>query len=131
VTRVVIALGSNSGAPKRRLSLAVKQLDKLPQTKVIRASSFYRSKPLGPRQANFLNAAVLIKTGLKPLSLLIELKRLEAIHGRRPGPKWGPRPLDLDLILYGRLRYKSRLLQIPHPEALKRSFVLIPIAEII
>jgi 2-amino-4-hydroxy-6-hydroxymethyldihydropteridine diphosphokinase len=64
------------------------------------------------------------------MGLLIEFKRIEAALGRKPGPRWGPRPADIDLIFYGRVRLRTRHLTIPHPETLKRKFVLMPLAEI-
>ena len=97
---VLIALGSNQGRRLARLRRAARALGRLPRTRFLKGSSVYESAPQGPgRQGPYLNAAVLLRTGLAPSGLLVELKRLEALAGRRPGPRWGPRPLDLDIIL--------------------------------
>lgn len=94
-------------------------------------SGVYGSAPVGPgRQRRYLNAVVALRTSLKPLTLLVELKRLEAAAGRRPGPRWGPRPLDLDILAYGRLRMRSPLLTLPHPLAARRPFVTAPVADL-
>lgn len=129
--RVLIALGSNLGDRLRALRRARRALGCLPGTRVVAASGVYESDPVGPgRQGRYLNAAVAVTTALKPLSLLVELKRLEAQAGRRPGPRWGPRPLDLDILSYGRRRLKSPLLTLPHPLAARRPFVTAPLADI-
>ncbi|MBI3296623.1 MAG: 2-amino-4-hydroxy-6-hydroxymethyldihydropteridine diphosphokinase [Elusimicrobia bacterium] len=129
--RVVVALGSNQGDRLSHLRKALHDLGTLPATRVLRVSSAYSSAPIGPgRQRTYLNAAALIETSFRPLSLLVELKRLEARAGRRPGRRWGPRPLDLDIVSYGRRRLRSALLRIPHPLARKRPFVAIPAREL-
>ncbi|MBI5594780.1 MAG: 2-amino-4-hydroxy-6-hydroxymethyldihydropteridine diphosphokinase [Elusimicrobia bacterium] len=129
--RVVLALGSNQGARLGRLRRAVREIHRLPLTAVLRASGVYETAPVGPgRQGPYLNAVVLARTGLKPLALLVELKRLEARAGRRPGPRWGPRPLDIDILSYGSRRIAARLLRIPHPLAGRRPFVTVPRAEL-
>lgn len=129
--RAFVALGSNLGDRLRALRRARRSLDRLPRTRVLAASGVYESAPVGPgRQRPYLNAAVLIETALKPLSLLVELKRLEAAAGRRPGPRWGPRPLDLDIVSFGRLRLRSPLLSLPHPLASRRPFVRAPLADL-
>lgn len=126
-----IALGSNLGDRLRSLRRARLALDSLPRTRVLAASGVYESAPMGPgRQRPYLNAAVLLETALKPLSLLVELKRIEAGAGRRPGPRWGPRPLDLDIVSYGRRRLRSPLLTLPHPLAGRRAFVRDPLADL-
>lgn len=129
--RAVVALGSNLGARLASLRRARRALGRLPGTRVLAASGVYESAPVGPgSQRPYLNAAVLLETSLKPLSLLVELKRLEAAAGRRPGPRWGPRPLDLDVVSYGRLRLRSPLLTLPHPLAARRAFVRAPLADL-
>lgn len=129
--RALIALGSNLGDRRARLRRARRALDRLPGTRVTAASGVYESAPVGPgRQGPYLNAVAAVKTTLKPLSLLVELKRLEAAAGRRPGPRWGPRTLDLDILSYGRLRLKTPLLTLPHPLAERRPFVTAPVAEL-
>ena len=130
-TRVVLAVGSNQGNRLGHLRRAAAELQDLPLTSVLKTSSVYESAAVGPgRQGPYLNAAILIKTALRPLSLLVELKRVEARSGRRPGPRWGPRPLDLDIISFGRRRVSNRLLQVPHPLARRRPFVAAPVGEL-
>lgn len=129
--RAVVALGSNRGDRRRALRRALAALAALPGTRVAAVSRVYESDPVGPgRQGPYLNAAARLTTALKPLSLLVELKRLEAAAGRRPGPRWGPRPLDLDILSYGRRRLKTRLLTLPHPRASRRPFVRAPLADL-
>ena len=126
-----VSLGSNAGDRPARLRRALRELAALPRTRLVRASSLFETSPVGVRgQRAYLNAAALLRTGLPPLGLLFELKRLEAAAGRRPGPRWGPRPLDLDLLVYGSLRLRSPRLILPHPRLARRRFVLAPLAEI-
>ena len=85
---------------------------------------------MGPPQRRFLNMAVRLSAPLSPMGMLIEAKRLEVRAGRRPGPRWGPRPLDIDLVACGGLRLRSAWLCLPHPRVAQRRFVLEPLAEI-
>lgn len=129
---VLVALGSNQGRRLARLRNAARALGGLPRTRFVRGSSVYESAPLGPgRQGPYLNAAVLLRTGLKPAALLVELKRLEALAGRLPGPRWGPRPLDLDIVFHGSTRLRTRILTLPHPLARRRPFVVRPASELL
>jgi 2-amino-4-hydroxy-6-hydroxymethyldihydropteridine diphosphokinase len=129
--RALVALGSNLGDRLRHLRRARRALDRLPGTRVVAVSDVYESAPVGPgRQRPYLNAVAALRTTLKPLSLLVELKRLEAAAGRRPGRRWGPRPLDLDILSYGRLRMRTPLLTLPHPLAARRAFVTVPVADL-
>jgi len=124
-------MGSNRGPAKRHLRFALHALARLPFTRLLRRSSLYRTAPVGgPPQADYLNAVACVRTSLSPAGLLVELKRVEALRGRRPGPRWGPRPLDLDILFYGDARVRTRLLGVPHPRALARAFVLVPLAEL-
>ena len=125
-----IGLGSNLGDRKAHLVFAFKSLARLARTRLVRRSSIHETSPIGPPQPKYLNAVARIETALSPMGLLIELKRLEAARGRRPGPRWGPRPLDLDILFYGRERLRTLWLELPHPLALERSFVLEPLAEL-
>lgn len=129
--RCVVALGSNRGDRAARLRAAVRALARLPATRLVRASSVYRTRPVGPPQRDFYNAAALLRTRLSPMGLLVELKRLEVRAGRRRGPRWGPRPLDLDLIFYGGARLRTPFLELPHPRWAERGFVRAPLAELL
>ena len=113
MTTAYIGLGSNLDSPRRHIVAAFSALAALPATALTRRSSLYKSKPVGPRdQADFINAVAELETGLLPLALLDGLRAIEDQHGRARGRRWGPRTLDLDLLL------------------LKRAFVLAPLAEI-
>lgn len=127
-----IGLGSNLGDPAGRIRGALADLASLPRTHVLQASSFYRSPPLGPSdQPDYVNAVAALDTGLAPAALLDALQALEAKHGRvRDGRRWGPRTLDLDLLLYGDTQLATPRLTVPHPGLPQRAFVLYPLAEI-
>lgn len=130
-----VALGSNLGRRARRIDDAVRALARLPRTRLLAVSPLYESAAVGPLvggrpQPRYLNAVARLRTALSPLALLVGLKRLEARAGRRPGPRWGPRPLDCDLLFHGGLRRRTGLLDLPHPRALERSFVLRPLADL-
>ena len=132
MNRCIVGLGSNMGSRSSHLRRAFRELAALPHTRLLRRSGFHETEPSGgPSQGRYLNAAALLRTRLTPMGLLVELKRLEYLHGRRPGVRWGPRPLDCDLLFYGDLRIRSRWLCVPHPRALRRSFVRTPLAEIL
>ncbi|MHB2026165.1 MAG: 2-amino-4-hydroxy-6-hydroxymethyldihydropteridine diphosphokinase [Elusimicrobiota bacterium] len=126
----LLLLGSNQGGRERHLRRALEGLGKIPGSRVLAVSDIHETEPVGPAQGPFLNAAVLLKTGLTPMGLLLAAKRLESEAGREPGPRWGPRPLDIDLIACPGLRLRSRWLSLPHPRAAKRAFVLAPAAQI-
>ncbi|MBI5243948.1 MAG: 2-amino-4-hydroxy-6-hydroxymethyldihydropteridine diphosphokinase [Elusimicrobia bacterium] len=125
-----IGLGSNLGDRKAHLAFALKALSRLPFTRLVRRSRLHETAAVGPPQPKYLNAVAWIKTRLSPMGLLVELKRLEALRGRRAGPRWGPRPLDCDILYYGKKRLKTPWLTLPHPLALSRRFVLEPLAEL-
>lgn len=126
-----IALGSNLDDPRQQVLTAMDELNVLPFTRVVAKSSLYQTKPLGPQdQPDFINAVVAIATQLAPLALLHECLNLEIRHGRARHERWGPRTLDLDLLLYGDLQLTLPELVIPHPHMYDREFVLKPLAEI-
>lgn len=129
--KAALLLGSNQGSRARHLARARTGLARLPASRLVRCSRIYESPPLGPSKRPFLNQAVLLETRLRPLGLLAELKRLEARAGRRPAPRWSARPLDIDILLMGGLRLRSRLLAIPHPGLKARAFALAPLSELI
>lgn len=131
VSTAYIGLGSNLDGPERRIEHAVESLAALPGTNVTARSSLYRSAPLGPAdQPDFLNAAVILRTTLGPRDLLEALKSIESEQGREPGPRWGPRVIDLDLLVYGNAVIDEPGLAVPHPGIAQRNFVLLPLREI-
>lgn len=131
MTAAYIGLGSNLDSPKQHIISALSALDALPYTSLKKRSSLYKSKPVGPQDQNdYINAVAELETGLLPLALLDRLQAIERRHGRARGRRWGPRTLDLDLLLYGAETINHQRLTVPHPELLKRAFVLAPLAEI-
>ncbi len=128
---VFIGLGTNVGDRVRRMDRAVEALDRCPNVSLIRRASLYETEPVGRLdQPWFLNTVVEVATELDPDSLLAELKRIERDLGRRPRKRWGPREIDLDLLLYGDSTVRTSELVVPHPELPKRRFVLVPLAEL-
>ncbi|MGQ0645762.1 MAG: 2-amino-4-hydroxy-6-hydroxymethyldihydropteridine diphosphokinase, partial [Elusimicrobiota bacterium] len=127
---VFIGIGSNVGRRMDFLRRAAAALARLPRTRLARVSAVYETAALGPRQKDFLNAAAEIRTGLAPAALLRELKKAERLLGRRRRRRWGPREIDLDILLYGRRRFASPSLRIPHPRWRERRFVLTPLADL-
>lgn len=128
-----MALGSNLGDRRATLSRALTWLSHLPGTELAKASGVYRTPAFGPPQPDYLNAVVRLKTALPPLVLLDALHGLEGAAGRIRDLRWGPRTLDLDLLLYGeggRARLTHPRLALPHPRMHERNFVLAPLAEI-
>lgn len=129
---VYIGLGSNLGDSGRLLHEAAAAMDRLPLTRLLRLSSLYESAPLGPPgQPRYTNAVACLNTALEPLQLLDFLQQIEQDHGRiRSGERWGPRTLDLDLLLYNNQRIEHERLQVPHYQMHLRPFVLFPLAEV-
>ena len=126
-----VGLGSNLGEPRQHLTRALRELDAVPQTRVVKASSLYRSAPVGyADQPEFLNAVAQLETGLPAARLLAELQGIEARHGRSRSFANAPRTLDLDLLLYGQFTSKEPRLTVPHPRMHERAFVLRPLLEI-
>ena len=127
-----IGLGSNLGNPEAQLTSALAALNGIPDTTLVRYSSFYRSKPLGPSdQPDFINAVALLDSRLTAVALLARLQSIENRQGRvRDGKKWGPRTIDLDMLLYGNEIIDEPALIVPHPEIRHRNFVLIPLLEL-
>lgn len=128
--RVAIALGSNLGDSRTTLELALKALERCEGVRLIRRSSWYRSAPIGPVQPHFINGCALLEVSLAPEALLEVLQATEHRFGRRRAERWGPRTLDLDLILFGTQRIATERLEVPHPRMAERAFVLVPLAEI-
>ncbi len=129
--RCFIGLGANLDDPAAQITIALRALAALPHSRLLRCSSLYGSKPLGPQdQPDYMNAVAELETSLEPLALLDALQAQEREQGRIKRRHWGERCIDLDLLLYGDLTMRSERLNIPHHEMHKRSFVLLPLAEI-
>jgi 2-amino-4-hydroxy-6-hydroxymethyldihydropteridine diphosphokinase len=132
MAEVLLALGSNLGNRQEMLESAWRDIDHLPQTKVLRISRFHQTQPVGgpPNQPEFLNAVCSVCTDLQPQRLLEKLQEIEIRFGRIRAEHWGPRTLDIDILLYGDQIICTPALSVPHPEMLYRSFVLEPAQEI-
>ena len=129
--RVFLSLGSNLGDRAAQLHAAIEGLDKVERTRVAAVSRTLETEAWGDEdQPEFLNLAVEIETALEPLELLNALKDLEKKLGRRHGTRWGPREIDLDIILWGSKVLECPDLTLPHKEFRRRAFVLEPLAEI-
>ncbi|WP_339880409.1 2-amino-4-hydroxy-6-hydroxymethyldihydropteridine diphosphokinase [Pseudidiomarina gelatinasegens] len=128
---VYIGLGANLGNPEQTLKEAIFELSGLSQFARLRASSLYASKPMGPaEQPDYVNAVVCAETDLAPLAVLDLLQAIEHQFGRQRSLRWGPRTLDLDLLLYGNETISLPRLTIPHPGLTERDFVVVPLAEL-
>ncbi len=125
-------MGSDSGEPVDQVNSALQALAGLQQMRLLACSSLYVTRPIGPiAQADFVNAVALLATSLKPARLLAELQRIEEQHDRiRIGERWGPRTLDLDILLYGELQIAGPDLTVPHLQISRRAFVLVPLLEL-
>ncbi|KAA8995488.1 2-amino-4-hydroxy-6-hydroxymethyldihydropteridine diphosphokinase [Affinibrenneria salicis] len=132
MARVYLALGSNLAQPLQQVRSALNALETLPQTRLSRCSSFYRSRPLGPQdQPDYLNAVVALDCALEPERLLDHTQAIELEHGReRKAHRWGPRTLDLDILLFDQQVIRTPRLTIPHYDMKNREFMLYPLAEI-
>ena len=130
-TCAYIALGSNLDKPRDQLQRALRALDQLPLSALIAHSSAYRSAAIGPgEQPDYLNAVARLETGLDAPTLLHALQSIEDAQGRVRTQRWGPRTLDLDLLLFGNDRIDTAELTVPHPRMSERDFVLYPLREI-
>jgi 2-amino-4-hydroxy-6-hydroxymethyldihydropteridine diphosphokinase len=127
-----IGIGANMGRPAETCRTAVGKLAEIPGVRLLRSSSLYRTEPVGPREQKwFLNAVAEIRTSLAPAMLLKALKEIERRLGRTEGGvKWGPRVIDLDILLYGQEVVREGELVIPHPELHRRRFVLVPLCQL-
>lgn len=127
-----VGLGSNLDEPITHINCALKELATMPATHLLAHSGLYHSAPLGPAgQPNYINAVAALNTGLTAHRLLEQLLAIEDRHGRiRGAARWGPRTLDLDLLLYGAEQYADDRLTVPHPHLHQRGFVLYPLHDI-
>ncbi len=126
---ILVALGSNLGDRAANLRAALRLMREagiVPE----RVSSVWESEPVPAGQPSYLNAVAVVETALPPLELLAALKEIEHALGRRPGPRWGPRPIDLDILFYSGVELSTPDLVIPHPLVAERAFVLAPLSEV-
>ncbi|EEI3457831.1 2-amino-4-hydroxy-6-hydroxymethyldihydropteridine diphosphokinase [Salmonella enterica subsp. salamae] len=132
MTIAYIALGSNLASPLEQVNAALKAIADIPDSRIVAVSSFYRTPPLGPQdQPDYLNAAVALDTALTPEELLNHTQRIERQQGReRKAEHWGPRTLDLDIMLFGDEVISTERLTVPHYDMKNRGFMLWPLFEI-
>lgn len=132
MTLAYIAIGSNLASPLEQVNAAVQALGEIPQSRIVAVSSFYRTPPLGPQdQPDYLNAAVVLDTDLDAETLLDNTQRIELQQGRvRKAERWGPRTLDLDLMLIGNEIINTERLTVPHYDMKNRGFMLWPLFEV-
>ena len=126
-----VGLGSNLDDPVRQVNTALATLDQLPQSRLLACSGLYRSAPMGPQdQPDYINAVAGVETALSAEALLEALQAIEQAHARVRGEHWGPRTLDLDILLYGDEIIETPRLTVPHPGIAERNFVLVPLTEL-
>jgi 2-amino-4-hydroxy-6-hydroxymethyldihydropteridine diphosphokinase len=137
LTRAIayVGLGSNLAHPRRQLARALARLARIPRTRMVAVSRNFESAPIGATepQPDYVNAVALLSTSLSPRALLARLLAIERRHGRRRTAGMRPnaaRPLDLDLLLYGRVRMRVPALVLPHPRMHERAFVLRPLIDV-
>ena len=132
MTLAYIAIGSNLASPLEQVNAAIQALGEIPESRIVALSSFYRTPPLGPQdQPDYLNAAVALETTLLPEALLNHTQHIELQQGRvRKAERWGPRTLDLDIMLFGDQVIHTERLTIPHYDMKNRGFMLWPLFEI-
>lgn len=132
MAEVYLGLGSNLGDRAANIWEAARRIAGVPGCSVVCQSALYETEPIGPvSQGWFLNAAILIETEAEPLVLLTAMKEIERSIGRKPSLPWGPRIIDLDLLLFEDVGMESEQLTLPHPELWNRKFVLIPLLDIV
>ncbi|MGG2077253.1 2-amino-4-hydroxy-6-hydroxymethyldihydropteridine diphosphokinase [Lelliottia nimipressuralis] len=132
MTLAYIAIGSNLASPLEQVNAAVQALSEIPQSRLVQVSAFYRTPPLGPQdQPDYLNAAVVLETSLDAETLLDNTQRIELQQGRqRKAERWGPRTLDLDIMLFGDEVINTERLTVPHYDMKNRGFMLWPLWEV-
>lgn len=125
-----LSLGSNLNNPLEQVKMAIKEIENIPDIQLLKQSSLYKTPPIGPKQPDFINAAIKIATTLSAEDLLTKMQSIEASHHRERLIHWGPRTLDIDLILFDEENILTERLTVPHPFMQERAFVLVPILEI-
>ncbi|HEM6115768.1 2-amino-4-hydroxy-6-hydroxymethyldihydropteridine diphosphokinase [Streptococcus pluranimalium] len=131
MTVVYLSLGSNLGDKLAYLKQAIQRLSQLPKTRFVKASSFFQTAAWGKTdQDDFINAVVQLDTDLEALELLYQCQEIEMDLDRVRHEHWGPRTIDIDILLYGEATYHSPELIVPHPYMMERAFVLVPLAEL-
>ncbi|MCZ6802911.1 MAG: 2-amino-4-hydroxy-6-hydroxymethyldihydropteridine diphosphokinase [Proteobacteria bacterium] len=131
MTIAYIGLGSNMDSPRQHITTAIQSLGEIQSTRIVIVSSLYKSKPMGPQnQGDYINAVVQIETEMGPTELLDCLQAIENEHGRVRVEHWGPRTIDLDILMFGNEIIQNDRLTVPHPEITNRPFVIVPLAEI-
>lgn len=132
LNRIFIGLGANLDEPEKQINRALESISKVPGCTLVKSSSFYRSAPMGPQdQDDYINAVAEIKSELPALELLDKLQEIEQLQGRvRKEERWGPRTLDLDILLIGNKIINTARLTVPHYGIKLRNFVLVPLLEI-
>src|ERR1044071_4784428 len=131
MTLAYLGMGSNVGDRAANLWEASRRVHELPRTRIARLSPLYETEPIGPDQPWFLNAVAEVETSLPADDLLAQFKRIERKMGRGPSERWGPRLIDLDILLYGDERIATSELTVPHTELWNRRFVLIPLLDVL
>lgn len=131
MTEVYLGLGSNMGDRQRYLNMALDSLEQLPETNLVQISSLYETAAWGmTNQADFLNLVCKVETSLEAHDLLCRLQKIEKELDRVRIQHWGPRTIDIDILLFGNQVLETEVLKVPHPYMDQRAFVLIPLAEI-
>jgi len=125
-----IGIGANLGNPLVQAQSALEAIEQLETTSVVATSTWYRSRSLNPGQPDYLNGVTCIETSLEPATLLTALQVIENDHGRVRLERWGPRTLDLDLLLYDNIVLDTPILTLPHPQLPQRNFVVMPLLEV-
>ena len=125
-----LSLGSNLNNPINQVNRAIIEIENIPEINLLISSSLYKTPPIGPKQPDFINAVIKISTTLSAHDLLLKMQNIEQNHQRERTIHWGPRTLDIDLILYDHDTIQTDILTIPHSFMQERAFVLVPLLEI-
>ncbi len=132
MAKVYISLGSNIGNRLKNIKEAIKQIGDTEGIKIIRLSSVYETEPVGYKNQNyFMNIVLEIETEIAPFDLMEKFLEIENIMGRRRMKKWGPRNIDIDMLLYNGVIIESQLLTLPHPRMGERAFIMTPLKELL